>query len=573
MAEAKVKVCNAEWKLNIPKGPMEHNRVLEKTLHVLGGWQSSFNSMCKMTWRLGADDPRRILHSIKVGIALVLVSLFYFMNPLFKTVTWGMTVWSIMTVVVVFEFTAGATLSKGLNRMLATLFGGLLAVGTNYVAVHVGHNSEPIVIGAAVFLISAAATFARFLPKIKARYDYGVLIFVLSFSFMAISGYRVDNLFEVSYQRLGTIILGCILCILISLLIFPIWAGEDLHKLIIRNLEGLAKSLEGCMIEFFKESSVDVSDKYSNVCQGYKSILNSKASEESLVRMITPWAKYLWICNANFARWEPKHGQFGPRYPWMQYVKIGATMRSCAYCVEALNGCLNSKAQTRHSLREHLRAPCMNLAAESSKVLVELAESMKTMTRGTGIDLMTDRLNRRVKELQICLLFQPMVFIDSIRQEIMEETPQDKIVDIKLTTPSESENPQDLIRNEPQGRMGETNINPLISSGKRMWPREDLPVTMGDSTGAGEKKIQNYEIVEDVSFMDTANLATVACLLTEIVARLETVIKAVDELGEQANFTKLWTISKVSHLQEVVSIHVVKALNKSTKTPKRFYIR
>eukprot|EP00253_Pinus_taeda_P003296 PITA_03296 len=522
MAESKVKVCNLEWKLNIPKGPMEHNRVLEKTLHVLGSWQSSFNSMCKMTWRLGADDPRRILHSIKVGIALVLVSLFYFMNPLFETVTWGMTVWSVMTVVVVFEFTAGATLSKGLNRMLATLFGGLLAVGTNYVAVHVGHNSEPIVIGAAVFLISAAATFARFLPKIKARYDYGVLIFVLSFSFMAISGYRVNNLFEVAYKRLGTIIIGCILCILISLLIFPVWAGEDLHRLIIKNLEGLAKSLEGCMIEYFKESSVEFSDKYSNVCKGYKSILNSKANEEAL---------------ANFARWEPKHGQFGLRYPWMQYVKIGATMRSCAYCLEALNGCLNSKAQTRHSLREHLKAPCMNLAAESSKVLLELAESMKTMTRGTRIDLMTDRLNRRVKELQICLVFKPKVFIDSKRQEIMEETPQDKVVDIKLTPPDESENPQDLRRNEPQGRMGETNIDPLISSEKRMWPYEDLPVTMGDSTGAGEKQIQNYEIDEGESFMDTAPLATVACLLTEIVASLGTVIKAVDELGERANFT------------------------------------
>lgn len=63
--------------------------------------------MCKMIWRLGAEDPRRILHSIKVGIALVLVSLLYFMNPLFETVTWGMTVWSVMTVVVVLEFTAG----------------------------------------------------------------------------------------------------------------------------------------------------------------------------------------------------------------------------------------------------------------------------------------------------------------------------------------------------------------------------------------------------------------------------------------------------------------------------------
>ena len=94
----------------------------------------------------------------------------------------------------------------------------------------------------------AASTFTRFVPKVKARYDYGVLIFILTFSFMAISGYRVDNLFEVAYRRLATIIIGCIICMLISLLICPIWAGEDLHKLITCNMEGLAESLEGKQI-------------------------------------------------------------------------------------------------------------------------------------------------------------------------------------------------------------------------------------------------------------------------------------------------------------------------------------
>lgn len=247
------------------------------------------------------------------------------------------------------------------------------------------------------------------------------------------------------------------------------------------------------MIEYFKESSVEDSDK-SHVCKGYKSILNSKATEESL---------------ANFARWEPKHGQFGLRYPWMQYVKIGTTIRSCAYCIEVLNGCLNSKSQKKHSLREHLKAPCMNLAAESSKVLLELAESMKTMTRSTRIDHMIDCLNRTVKELQICLVFETKVFIDSkMRDIVLEETPQHKIVELELTPPSESENPQDMRRNEAQG---EVNIT--------------------------EEQVKNHEIVEGVSFMDTAPLATVAYLLTEIVARLGTVIKAVDELGERANFT------------------------------------
>lgn len=47
-----------------------------------------------------------LIHSIKVGIALVLVSLLYLLDPLFKQVGEN-AMWAIMTVVVVFEFYAG----------------------------------------------------------------------------------------------------------------------------------------------------------------------------------------------------------------------------------------------------------------------------------------------------------------------------------------------------------------------------------------------------------------------------------------------------------------------------------
>jgi hypothetical protein len=528
MAESKNNVPSIEWKISIPEGFVDlkptapkrfHNRVFEKILQVFGGWKSGFISLCKMAWRLGADDPRRIFHSIKVGIALALVSLFYFMHPLFESVG-GMAVWAVMTVVVIFEFTAGATLYKGLNRILATLLGGLLAVGANYVADLAGHRAEPIILGAGVFLLSTSSTFARFFPKIKARHDYGVLIFILTFSFMAISGYRVDNLFEVAYRRLSTIIIGCILCILISLLICPIWAGEDLHKLIIRNLEGLAGSLEGCVTAYFKES-LDEDIDNDTATLGYKCVLNSKAREESL---------------ADFARWEPAHGQFRFRYPWKQYVKIGARMRYCAYCVEALNGCLNSEIQAPYFLREHLKAPCMNIVAESSKIILELADSIKTMTRSTRIDLMHDRLNAAVEELQNCLMSQPELFIDSKRWQIVEETPEHKVVNLKVTPPSESKKPEYLGIKKAEGPAGEANKKPIMSGESKIGSREDIPVIMDDSAVAGKKNVKKYETMQGVAFMDTLPLATVACLLTEIVARLATVIVAVDELGERANF-------------------------------------
>ena len=51
-------------------------------------------------------DTRKTIHSIKVGISLAFVSLFYLLNPLFEQVGENV-MWAIMTVVVIFEFSAG----------------------------------------------------------------------------------------------------------------------------------------------------------------------------------------------------------------------------------------------------------------------------------------------------------------------------------------------------------------------------------------------------------------------------------------------------------------------------------
>lgn len=50
---------------------------------------------------------RKLVHSIKVGIALVLVSLLYVLEPLYGKVGEN-AMWAIMTVVVIFEFYAGS---------------------------------------------------------------------------------------------------------------------------------------------------------------------------------------------------------------------------------------------------------------------------------------------------------------------------------------------------------------------------------------------------------------------------------------------------------------------------------
>lgn len=61
--------------------------------------------------KLGKDDPRRIIHSFKMGLALTLVSIFYYFKPLYEG--FGLAaMWAILTVVVVFEFTVGKQLLK-----------------------------------------------------------------------------------------------------------------------------------------------------------------------------------------------------------------------------------------------------------------------------------------------------------------------------------------------------------------------------------------------------------------------------------------------------------------------------
>lgn len=47
-------------------------------------------------WKVGKDDPRRIVHSLKVGLALALVSLLYLMEPLFKGIGKN-AMWAVMT--------------------------------------------------------------------------------------------------------------------------------------------------------------------------------------------------------------------------------------------------------------------------------------------------------------------------------------------------------------------------------------------------------------------------------------------------------------------------------------------
>ncbi|KAI3472083.1 hypothetical protein Pfo_029119 [Paulownia fortunei] len=311
----------------------------------------------KTTKKIGEDDPRRILHAIKVGLALTLVSLFYYYRPLYNG--FGQAgMWAVLTVVVVFEFTVG-----NLNRAGATLLAGALGVGAEYLASLCGEKGEPVVLGFLVFVLAAASTFTRFFPNVKRKYDYGVLIFILTFSLVAVSGSQVSEILQLAHQRLSTILIGGATCMIISVSVCPVWAGRDLHNLVAGNIEKLAAFLEGFGSELCSSpgdessmlSSKDSKDKSYLQLQGHKSVLNSKATEESL---------------ANFAWWEPGHGRFRLHHPWKQYLKIGVLARECACQMETLKSEFQLKIQPA----------CIKMSTESGKALKELGSAIKNMT-------------------------------------------------------------------------------------------------------------------------------------------------------------------------------------------------
>ncbi|AQK43623.1 Aluminum-activated malate transporter 8 [Zea mays] len=308
--------------------------------------------------RIARDEPRRVAHSVKVGLALTLVSVLYYVRPLFNS--WGAsTMWAVLTVVVVMEYTVGGTLCKGLNRASGTLVAGFIAVGAHKVAYMCGDKAEPVLLAIFVFLLSSAATFSRFIPEVKARYDYGVTIFILTFSLVAVSSYRVDELIRLAHRRFSTIAVGVATCLCTTIFVFPVWAGEGLHKLAIANLNKLAEFLEGIESECFRENATFENLEAKPFLQVYQSVLNSKATEDSL---------------CNFAKWEPCHGKFKLRHPWSQYQKLGALCRECASSMEALSSYVVTLARTE------VRTACRQMSLHSAKALRELTAAMRTMT-------------------------------------------------------------------------------------------------------------------------------------------------------------------------------------------------
>lgn len=173
-------------------------------------------------------------------------------------------------------------------------------------------------------------------------------------------------------------------------------------------------------------------------------------------------------------------------------------MRACAYCIDALDGCVNSEnevtqvlpsyilntwkditsanfqlatscdQQVPELIKKHMSNIALKVSSESSRVIKELARTMKTMKKSSTIDLLVGDMNSAILELQEDLKSLPNSFINL--QHLQEaECPEKKNI------------------------------------------------------GA-------------VALMDIIPLVTLASLLIEIAARIEGMVDAVEELAELSEY-------------------------------------
>ncbi|CAA2986769.1 aluminum-activated malate transporter 13-like [Olea europaea subsp. europaea] len=246
---------------------------------------------------------------------------------------------------------------------------------------------EAIVVGTSIFIFGTVATYMRQLPKIKRRYDYAVMIFILTFNLVLVSPVRSEIIVGLALDRLATVGMGLAICICISIFIFPMWASDELHYSTAFKFQKLASCVDGSLEEFYTIPN-DTETLQSTVMQTCKSILHSKTNEESL---------------ANLARWEPWHGKFGFFHPWEKYLEVGETLGELAAMIFTFYGYFQSSKKASSVMSQATKEPTEIVMLSLVWILREFGESIKKMKRCRASVLITPKLQSM--KLQLNLIY------------------------------------------------------------------------------------------------------------------------------------------------------------------------
>ncbi|XP_009381461.2 aluminum-activated malate transporter 9-like [Musa acuminata AAA Group] len=480
-------------------------------------------------WEFGRSDPRKVVFAAKMGLALTIISLLIFLRVTFHDLS-KHSVWAILTVVVVFEFSIGATLSKGLNRGLGTLLSGGLALGVAEIATLTGDWEEVLVI-ISIFVVGFFASFIKLYPTMQ-PYEYGFRVFLLTFCYIVVSGYRTRAFMETAVSRFILIALGAGIGLGVNICIYPIWAGEDLHNLVTKNFTGLAKSLEGCVngylqcVEYERvPSKILTYQAYDDpLYSGYRSAVQSTIQEDALL---------------SFAIWEPPHGPYKMwNYPWKNYIRVSGALRHCAFMVMALHGCILSEIQAPPESRQIFSSELKRVGIEGAKVLRELGDLMKTMTKLNKPNFLFE-VHEAAEVLQQKIDRKSYLLVNSESWE-GAEFPDGTKGNLNRTNITEYENNCYTTRSYVEPPSTSSNIHSSVTSFTGSLPKMDSTLQRQMQWPARQsfnsEVMRNGEESRTYESASALSLATFSSLLIEFVARLQNLVEAFQELSEKANF-------------------------------------
>ncbi|XP_043711967.1 aluminum-activated malate transporter 9-like [Telopea speciosissima] len=542
----KIDICPASSKVKLPE------TTEKKSAGVVGFYSKEW---MKSVWEFCKEDPNRVTFSLKVGLAVLLVSLLILFQAPYHVFGTSI-IWSILTVAIMFEYTVGATFNRGLNRALGSLLAGVFAVAVGQVALCSGHVAEPIIIGFSIFLIGAVTSLMKQWPSLV-PYEYGFRVTLFTFCLIVISGYRMGNPLKTAMARLYSIGIGAFVAVLVNVFVCPAWAGEKLHKELVKQFDAVADSLDECVRKYLKDDGSDhpefsktVMDEFPDepAYKGCKATLNSSAKIDSL---------------ANSAKWEPPHGRFRHFfYPWSEYVKVASVLRFCAYEVMALHGVLHSEIQAPYNLKITFQSEIQEASSQAAELVRSLGKDMMNMKRNLRTSLLkrvhnsTERLQRAIDMHSYLLTSGHDFFLDNNNSSSYSTKALSKQVSFALSPTTLSNLSAHLVIDQGSGDGGqEMPLNPppqAVENGtpavgaatesyheamkkqqRRLYSWPSREVDEFEEGSVGVDFLPRMKALESTASL---SLATFTSLLIEFVARLDHLVEAVDELAKMAKF-------------------------------------
>uniref|UniRef100_A0A0A9B7F2 Aluminum-activated malate transporter n=1 Tax=Arundo donax TaxID=35708 RepID=A0A0A9B7F2_ARUDO len=233
-------------------------------------------------------------------------------------------------------------------------------------------------------------------------------------------------------------------------------------------------------------------------------------------------------------------------YPWKNFTKLGGTLRHCSFAVMALHGCILSEIQAPPESRRIFGAEIRRVGQEGAKVLRELGNKVKTMTKLSSSDILSEvhlaaeELQKKIDEKSYLLvnterwdaskraqgIKEVVEGANFVEKEKREKENKNEVTEPTIVDQTSGHHSKSFIGNPSLRRFDSAStidgFKPLLSWPARRSFHPNLPLEDEDS--------KTYESASALS------LATFASLLIEFVARLQNVVNAFGELSDKANF-------------------------------------